>query len=56
MKTLKNGYYRWVLGCGLVLGVSSVALMSQDGEPVSTGSEFGDALWVAKDKGIISIG
>jgi len=39
----------------LVLGISSLALMPQHGEPVSTGSEFGDALWVAKDKGLLKL-
>ncbi|MCH8320301.1 MAG: hypothetical protein IH790_05015, partial [Acidobacteria bacterium] len=55
MNTLKDGSYRWVLGCGLVLGISSLALMPQYGEPVLTGPEFVDALWVAKDKGLLKI-
>ena len=32
-----------------------MALMPQHEEPVSTGSEFGDALWVAKDKGLLKL-
>ena len=55
MNTLKDGSCRWILECVLVLGVCSVALMPQHGEPVSTGSEFGDALWVAKDKGVLKL-
>ncbi|MCH6568731.1 MAG: hypothetical protein IH794_01420, partial [Acidobacteria bacterium] len=55
MKTWKYGNYRLVLGCVLVLGVSSLALMSQYVEPVLTGPEFVDALWVAKDKGLLKM-
>ena len=32
-----------------------MALMPQHEEPVATGSEFGDALWVAKDKGLLKL-
>ncbi len=46
MNTLKDGSYRWVLWCAVVLGVSSVALMPQHGEPVLTDPEFVDSLWV----------
>ncbi len=53
MNTLKDGRYRWVLWCVVV--VSSVALMPQHGEPVLTGPEFVDSLWVAGDKGLLKI-
>ena len=55
MNTLKDGRYRWVLWCVVVVGVSSVALMPQHGEPVSTGPEFVDSLWVAGDKALLKI-
>ena len=55
MNRLKDGSYRWVLWCGLVLGISSLALMSQHGELTATGPEWIDALWVAGDKGLLKI-
>ena len=55
MTTLKDGSYRWVLWCVVVLGGSSVALMSQHGELTSTSPGWIDALWVAGDKGLLKM-
>jgi RHS repeat-associated protein len=55
MKTFKDGFYRVVLWCVVVLGISSVALMPQDGEFLRTGPELIDALWVVGRHGLMKM-
>jgi len=55
MNVWKDGSCRLVLCCVVVLEISSVALMPQHGDLISTGPGWIDALWVAGDKGLLKM-